>query len=135
MNQLKSLQDSYQNLKRKFGQTSSEIDFELNKVDELTFNLQKVFDDFIQAYNSFTTREEKLSQLHVQAVKKSQELTKKMNLELLSASSQKGQMLEIIDDLNIKLKKARAQIPNSELLQKTLQENETFKLKFSDLET
>ena len=51
----------------------------------MTDQLQIVFDDFVAIFNSFAQREEKLATLHVQAVKKSQELNAKMNMELTSA--------------------------------------------------
>jgi len=37
----------------------------------------------------------------------------------MSASSQRGQLLSIIDDLNVKLKKARISLPDSDLLKNT----------------
>jgi chromosome segregation ATPase len=41
----------------------------------------------------------------------------------------------IIDDLNVKLKKARSLIPDSDLLQKTLEAHETLKLQYREQET
>jgi hypothetical protein len=58
-----------------------------------------------------------------------------MNLELLSTSSQRGQLLSIIDDLNVKLKKARSLIPDSELLQRTLEAHSILKSEFKEQET
>ena len=73
----------------------------------------------MNVYNSFVEREESLTTMHKQAVQKSQELTKKVTIEMMSASSQRAQLLQIVDDLNLKLKKATEKLPEAALLQKT----------------
>ena len=52
-----------------------------------------------------------------------------MNLELMSASSQRGQLLSIIDDLNVKLKKTRALLPEADKLKQTQMAHDDLVLK------
>ena len=61
----------YENLSKRFGSTSAEIDHELAKINRHTNTLQSAFNDFCICYNSFVQREEKLMTLHTHAAKKS----------------------------------------------------------------
>ena len=97
--QIQGLQTNYSNLKKRFGSTCSDIDSEIQRIEEMTDHLQGIFNDFVSCFNNFVEREARLGELHQQAIKKSQELRKKMQLEILAQSSQRGQLLAIVDDL------------------------------------
>ena len=60
---------------------------DLKHVEQLTEGLQTVFNEFAAVFNSFIQREQRLEMLHEQAVKKSKELDKRLELDLGAQNS------------------------------------------------
>lgn len=104
-------------------------------MDSLTETIQAAFNDFVHTYNRFCEREDSLITMHKQAVTKAQELAKKVTVEMMAAASQRAQLLQIVEDLNLKLKRANERLPESNLLQETQDALSELQTKHSALES
>jgi hypothetical protein len=54
-------------------------------------------------FSEFQEKESSLKQMHEKTMEKGKELAKKMRLEVIAQSSQRGHLLQIINELNDKL--------------------------------
>ena len=54
-------------------------------------------------FNSFVQREQRLEVLHEQAIQKSKELEKRLELNLGTQNTQRGELLTIVEDLTKEL--------------------------------
>ena len=102
------LNRAHKSLRLRFKEASAEVDCDIRRIENLTESLQKVFNEFVACFNQFVQREERLETLHTQAIRKSKELSKKMQLEVMAQSSQRSQLLAIVDDLTAQLKETKA---------------------------
>ena len=60
------------------------MESEANRIDAITKHLVEVFNDFSDCFNSFLEREARLETLHTQAIRKSKELNKKVQIEIMA---------------------------------------------------
>ena len=58
-------------------------------------------------FNSFVQREQRLEVLHEQAIQKSKELEKRLELNLGTQNTQRGELLTIVEDLTKELQEQR----------------------------
>lgn len=107
-NNLNELTRAHRDLRTRFKQAGTEVDKDIQRIEQLTEHIQQVFNDFALCFNSFVQREERLETLHHQAIKKSKELSKKIQLEVMAQSSQRSQLLAIVDDLTNQLRETKA---------------------------
>jgi hypothetical protein len=54
-------------------------------------------------FSEFQEKESSLKQMHEKTMEKGKELAKKMRLEVIAQSSQRGHLLQIINEINEKL--------------------------------
>ena len=85
--QFVELSCAHKDLRNRFKQAGLEVEDDIRRIENLTGSIQQVFNDFVLCFNQFVSREERLETLHTQAIKKSKELSKKMQLEVMAQSS------------------------------------------------
>ena len=56
----------------------------MKKIEQLTENLQAVFNDFASVFNSFVEREQRLESLHTHAVTKSKEIDRRIEMNIVA---------------------------------------------------
>ena len=117
-NQLAELDQAHKLLRTRFKEAGQEVEKDISRIENLTGHIQTCFNDFVLCFNSFVQREERLETLHHQAIKKSQELSKKIQLEVMAQSSQRSQLLAIVDDLTEQLKQTKASTVKTQELDK-----------------
>ena len=68
----------------KFKEQKVNVESEVKRIDELTASFTLIFNDFNDCFNGFVEREARLETLHTQAIRKSKELNKKVQIEVMA---------------------------------------------------